>query len=322
MTMPDRPTVLLTNALHPDGEAILAPHARLVTAPDTRAETLRALAVDADGIIARSKLPDDIVDHAPRLKGMVRHGVGLDFIPVAAATARGVAVANLPGSNTQAVAEYFFAALFALRRPIGAIDARLRDGGWDAARTLANSSAEIAATTVGVIGVGTIGGRIAAMARDGFGMTVLGASRRKGRMPACITEVDLERLFRQSDAIAVTCALTDETRGLVSARMIAEMKPTAVLINMSRGPVVDTAALLKALHDGAIGGAALDVYDAQPVPPESPLFDCPRLLMTPHVAGITATSLRQMSVGAAEEMLRILRGERPLNLVNPEYLKA
>src|SRR5215210_2886447 len=110
--MADLPAVLITNPMHPDGEAVLAPHARLVVAPDAGAETLRRLARDADGIIVRAKLPDDIVDHAPRLRGMVRHGVGLDFIPVEAATRRGIAVANLPGSNTQTVAEYFFSALF------------------------------------------------------------------------------------------------------------------------------------------------------------------------------------------------------------------
>src|SRR5882757_11429685 len=120
--MPDKPIVLLTNPIHADGAALLAPHVKLLVAPDTKPETLRALAKDADGIIVRAKLPDDIVAHAPRLKGMVRHGVGLDFIPVAAATARGVAVANLPGSNTTAVAEYVLSALLHLRRPLYRLD--------------------------------------------------------------------------------------------------------------------------------------------------------------------------------------------------------
>ena len=120
--MPDKPIVLLTNAMHPDGEAILAPHVRMIVPPDAQPETLREWAGEADGIIVRAKLPDDIVDHAPRLKGIVRHGVGLDFIPVAAATARGIAVANLPGSNTNAVAEYVMSALMHLRRPLQRLD--------------------------------------------------------------------------------------------------------------------------------------------------------------------------------------------------------
>ena len=319
--MAELPVVLLTNAIHPDGEALLAPHARLVTAPDTKPETLRALAAEADGIIVRAKLPDDIVDHAPRLRGMVRHGVGLDFIPVAAATARGVQVANLPGSNTQTVAEYVIAALLHLRRPLSAIDAAMRAEGWNAARPMSDGFAEIGGTTLGIIGVGSIGGRVAQIAR-GFGMSVLGASRRKGRMPPGVEEVELSDLFRRSDAIAVTCALTEETRGLVSASLIRVMKPGAVLVNVSRGPVVDTAALIEALRSGAVAGAALDVFDAQPLPPEDPFFSTPRLLLTPHVAALTATSSRAMAVGAAEEMLRILRGERPRNLVNPEAVAA
>jgi D-3-phosphoglycerate dehydrogenase len=252
---------------------------------------------------------------------MVRHGVGLDFIPVGAATRRGVMVANLPGCNTQAVAEYFFSALFHLRRPLGRFDAVFRAEGWSAARAQAPATVEIGATTIGIVGVGTIGGRIAAIAQ-GFGMTVLGASRDKSRTRLGVQAVDLTELFRRADAIAVSCALTEETRGLVNARLIGLMKPDAVLINMSRGPVVDTTALIDALSRRAIGGAAVDVYDVQPLAADSPLFTLPNLLMTPHVAAITATSLRAMSVGAAEEMLRILRGERPNNLVNPDYAKA
>lgn len=320
--MPDKPTVMLTNAMHPDGEAILAPHVRLIVPPDARPETLRAWARDADGIIVRAKLPDDIVDHAPRLKAMVRHGVGLDFIPVAAATARGIAVANLPGSNTSAVAEYVMSALMHLRRPLYRLDLGLRRDGWNAARPIADSLAELSGSTLGILGVGTIGRRIATMARDGFGMRVLGTSRRKGSLPAGVEEVSLENLFARSDAIAVCCALTDETRGMVSSDLIGRMKPSALLVNVSRGAVIETPALVDALRAQQIGGAALDVFDVQPLPPNDALFDCPNLLLTPHTAGITATSGRAMAVGSAEEMLRILRGEQPLNLVNPAYKAA
>jgi D-3-phosphoglycerate dehydrogenase len=320
--MSDKPVVLITNPLHPDGDAILAPLVRMVVAPDTRPETLRALAADADGIIVRAKLPDDIVDHAPRLKGMVRHGVGLDFIPVAAATARGVAVANLPGSNTTAVVEYVMSALLHLRRPLYRLDSLLRSDGWGKARAIAEEFSELRNSTLGVLGVGTIGSRIAEVARSGFGMKVIGTSRRTGRLPAGIEEVSLPELFARSDALAVSCALNDETRGLVSAALIARMPRHAILINVSRGPVVETAALVEALKAGKLGGAALDVFDVQPLPPDSPLFDCPNLMLTPHAAAITASSSRAMSVGAAQEMLRILRGEAPLNLVNPGHKAA
>lgn len=313
---PARPRVLLTNPIHPEAVAVLEPVVTLVTAPDTADETLRALASDVDGIIVRAKLPDDILDHGPRILGLVRHGVGLDFIPVEAATARGVAVANLPGCNTQAVAEYAMAALLHLRRPLVTLDAGLRNGGWQT-RVLADRLGELGGTTLGIVGIGAIGSRIAAMARLGFGMRVLGTTRRPGSLPAGITETALDDLFADADAVILSCALTTETRGLVDAARIARMKPGAVLINIARGPVVQTGPLLEALQAGRIGGAALDVFDVQPLPPSSPLLRAPNLLLTPHVAGITATSGRAMSVGAAGEMLRILRGDRPENFVNP-----
>jgi D-3-phosphoglycerate dehydrogenase len=314
------PIVLLTNPIHPDGEKILSPHAKLLVAPDAGAETLRSLAAEVEGIIVRAKLPDDIVAHAPKLRGIVRHGVGLDFIPVEAATARKIAVANLPGSNTTAVAEYVMSAMLQLRRPLYRMDALLRRDGWGPARAVADQLTELGGSTLSILGVGTIGRRIAKIAHEGFGMKVMGTSRRKGALPAFVQEVTLEELFEKADAVVVSCALTAETSGLVKASLIARMKPQAILINVSRGAVVETAAIAEALNSGRIAGAALDVFDVQPLPADSPLFSCPNLLLTPHVAAITASSSRGMSIGAAEEMVRILRGERPLNLVNPDSM--
>ena len=320
--MPEQPVVLLTQPMHADGVALLTPHVRLITAPDTKPDTLRKWAAEADGIIVRAKLPDDIVDHAPRLKGMVRHGVGLDFIPVAAATARGVAVANLPGSNTNAVAEYVLSALMHLRRPLYRMDGLMRSDGWGAARATAESLTELGGSTLGILGVGTIGSRVAQIARAGFGMTILGTSRRKGSLPDGVEDVALVDLFARSDAVVVCCTLTDETRGLVNRDLIGRMQPHAVLVNVSRGAVIETPALIDALKQNRLAGAALDVFDIQPLPADDALFSCPNLLLTPHAAAITASSSRAMAVGAAEEMLRILRGETPRNLVNPGHKAA
>ncbi len=317
--MAERPIVLLTNPIHPDAVAILEPLATLVTAPDARHDTLRRMAKDAVGIIVRAMMPEDICDHAPNLKAMVRHGVGLDFIPVEAATRAGVIVANLPGSNTQAVAEYFFTALTHLRRPLYRLDAALRADGWDAARALANPTSEIGGTTLGIVGFGMVGSRVARIGQ-GFGMTVIAADRGDRAMPEGVEAVDLPTLFDRADAVAISCALTEETRGLVSADLIARMKPSAVLINMARGPIVDAMAVLAAVDAGRLAGAAFDVYDTHPLPPESPLLASNRLLLTPHVAAITTTSMHAMSVGAAEEMARILRGEPPKNFVNRDQL--
>lgn len=317
--MAKRPRLLITNPTHPDGVALIETRAELIVAPDAEFDTLRRLAADVQGIIVRAKLPDDILDHAPAVRGIVRHGVGLDFIPVEAATRRGVPVANLPGSNAQAVAEYCIAALLALRRPLAAADADLRTRGWLPARDTANRFPEIGGSTLGIVGVGATGGRLAQIAHHGFCMTVLGNTRRPEALPEHVGAVDVDTLFERADAIALCCPLTDQTRGLASAARIARMKPDAVLINVARGPVVDTEALLAALHAGRIAGAALDVHDQHPLPAEHPSFDCPRLLLTPHTAGITSTSMRNMSLGAAAEMLRILDGKEPIHLVNPDY---
>ena len=318
--MTERPVVLLTNPIHPEAEAMLAVQARPVTAPDPSPETLRALIAEAEGLVVRVKLPDDILEGATRLRGIVRHGVGLDMIPVAAATARGIPVANLPGSNTQAVAEYVFAALFHLRRQVWRLDGGLRAEGWGAVRPIADGLSEIGGSTLGVLGLGEIGGRVARIGQHGFGMRVLGASRSGATLGGLAQAVDLGTLFAQSDAVVVACPLTEATRGLVDAALIGRMRPGAVLINVARGPVIDAAALAAALQAGKLAGAALDVFDVQPLASDHPLLACPNLLLTPHVAGITQTSSRAMSVGAVEEMLRILRGERPRNLVNPEIL--
>ncbi|MGP1679544.1 MAG: hydroxyacid dehydrogenase [Burkholderiales bacterium] len=316
--MAESKIVLATNPLHPDGKAMLENSVRLVIAPDARYETLNAMAADVDGIIVRAQLPDDICDHAPKLKGIVRHGVGLDFIPVDAATHKGIAVANLPGCNTQTVAEYCFAQMLNLRRPLTKADAALRAKGWDKARSMASDFSELNGTTLGILGVGTIGSRVASIA-TAFGMKVIGNSQLTDNMPAGVERVSVDELFSRADTIVLHCALTSETRGIVNAKRIGAMKAHAVLINASRGPVVDTGALVEALKAGKIAGAALDVYETHPLEAGDALLSCPNLLLTPHIAAITATSFRIMSVGAAQEMLRILAGEKPLNLVNPEF---
>ena len=137
-------------------------------------------------------------------------------------------------------------------------------------------------------------------------------------MPAHVEPVDRQALFEQADIVVLCCPLNEQTKGLVDAATVALMKPTAILINVSRGPVIDTAAVLAALRQGHLGGAALDVHDQQPLTGKEPLFDCPNLLITPHVAGITATSLHGMSHGAVHTLIALLRGEKPANVVNPE----
>jgi D-3-phosphoglycerate dehydrogenase / 2-oxoglutarate reductase len=147
---------------------------------------------------------------------------------------------------------------------------------------------------------------------------VLGLTRRPESLPSQVQGVGKQRLLTQSDVLVLCCPLNDETRGLIDAASVALMKSDAILINVSRGPVIEVAAVLAALHQGRLGGAALDVHDKQPLDGKEALFDAPNLLLTPHVAGITGTSMRAMSEGAVATLLALLRGERPRNVVNPE----
>ena len=321
MTNKPKPKVLLTNPIHPQLLALLQAHCEVIVAPDASPATIARLIADAEGLIVRAQLAPNVFDDAPCLRAVVRHGVGLDMIPVEAATARGIPVANLPGSNTAAVVEYCVAAMLHFRRRLALIDTRLRTEGWAAARPLADQATELRQSVCGIVGLGAVGAQLAGVAA-GLGMRVIGLTRRPGSMPPHVEAVSKQALFEQADVVVLCCPLNEQTKGLVDAATVALMKPTAILINVSRGPVIDTAAVLAAIKCGALGGAALDVHDQQPLTGQEPLFDCPNLLISPHVAGITATSLHGMSHGAVHTLIALLRGDKPANVVNPEVFKT
>jgi D-3-phosphoglycerate dehydrogenase len=153
-------------------------------------------------------------------------------------------------------------------------------------------------------------------------MRVLGHRRDRSAMPPGVAYAGLDDLFRESDFVALACPLTEETRGLAGAARLALMRRDAWLLNLARGPVVEEAALVEALRAGRIGGAALDVYDRQPLAPDHPLRALPNVLLTPHAAGLSAEAVVRMGTGAAEEVVRILRGERPRSFINPEAWEA
>lgn len=310
--------VLLTDSIAAEGEAVLARAAEVVRAPDGEPDTVRRLARDADAVIIRSKLPDDIFEAARRLRAVVVHGTGTDLVPLAEATARGIAVANLPGVNAQSVAEYCALAMLMLARNIFAISTAIRARPWDEARVLGSDVHEIAGMTAGIVGVGEIGARLARILRNGFGMRVLGNQRRLDRLPSEAEPAALDALLAASDFVVVTCPLTKETYHLFDRGRIETMKKSAWLINVGRGAVLDEAALIEALQGRRIAGAMLDVYEHYRLPPGHALFALDNVVLTPHLAGMTRESRSRMGVAAAEEALRMLRGERPNNFVNPE----
>jgi D-3-phosphoglycerate dehydrogenase len=310
--------VLIVDPIAPAGEALLSRSVEIERSPDSDPQTIRRLAREADGIITRSKLPDDVFQAAPRVRAVAIHGTGTDLVPLADATARGVMVSNIPGGNAQSVAEYCVMAMLMLARGVLQIADSLKKDTWDNARALGAGAHEISAMTLGLVGVGEIGKRVARICRQGLGMRVLGNQRRMERLPADAEPASLDEVVSKSDFVVITCPLNKDTHHLFSHNLISRMKPTSWLINVGRGPVVEEAALIDALRERRIAGAMLDVYEHYRLPPGHPLFSLDNAVLTPHLAGMTVESRARMSVAAAEEMLRMLAGERPKNFVNPE----
>jgi D-3-phosphoglycerate dehydrogenase len=322
--MPDAglPVVFSTHALHPAAVSALGNACRLEVASALDAATLIAESRDAAAIIVRAPLPEAIFADAPLLRAAVRHGAGLDMIPVEAATAAGVLVANVPAVNARSVAEHVFFVTMALLRRFRMMDSDLRARGWLAGRAHAERTNELSGRKIGIVGYGAVGRQVHAIAANGFGLEVAVNSRSRPADLSGAAFLDIDALVAWSDVLVLCCPLNAQTRGLIDARRIALMKPGALIVNVARGPVIDDEALVAALREGSIGGAALDVFATQPLPADHPYFSFDNVIVTPHMAGITEESMVRMGAGAAAEVLRILSGELPVNLRNPEVLPA
>jgi len=310
--------ILVTDPIDAGGIALLATRAEVVQATDTSAQALRTLARDVDAVITRSHLPDDLFEAGPRIRAVTIHGTGIDLVPLASASARGVMVANIPSGNAQSVAEYCLMAIMLLARNFRLIDSSLRNAAWDNARAMAEPAVEVGRKTLGIVGVGHIGSRLAQMCRDGLSMRVLGNQRRLDRLPKGVEPVSLDALLAESDFVVLTCPLTPQTQHLMNAARLRAMKSTAFLVNVGRGPVIDEGALIDALRTNVIAGAMLDVYEHYRLEPDNPLRSLPNAVLTPHLAGSTRESRIRAGRIAAEETLRMLAGERPISFVNPE----
>ena len=310
--------VLVTDLIDPAGIALLAQSTEVVQPPDTHPDTLRALGREVDAVITRSRLPEDLFDAAPRIRAVMIHGTGTDLVNVASANARGVMVGNIPGGNAQSVAEYCLMAILLLARNFRAIDQSLRSDAWDTARAHAGRASEVGTKTLGIVGVGHIGKRLAKLCSGGLSMRVLGNQRRLDALPEGVEPAALDKLLAESDFVVLTCPLTPETHHLMNSARLAAMKKTAFLINVGRGPVIDETALVEALRENTIAGAMLDVYEHYRLEPGHPLLSLPNAVLTPHLAGSTRESRVRAGRIAAEETLRMLAGDLPLNFVNPE----
>jgi phosphoglycerate dehydrogenase-like enzyme len=270
----------------------------------------------ADAVVAAmDPYTNGVLEACPRLRAIIRWGTGYDSVDLAACTARGVAACNAPGLNVEAVADHVFAVMLALARRLPHQIAVVRAGAWEEVRGV-----ELFRKTLGIAGFGAIGKAVARRAR-GFDCRVLAydpilspaAAVEHGAEPA-----DLHRLFGEADFVTLHAALTTESRGMVGEDLLRRMKPTAYFINAARGPLVDEDALLRALTDGWIAGAAVDTYTREPLRPDHPLRHLPNCLATPHSAFNTAEAAAATNACVAEQVVAVLRGERPRFPLNPE----
>ncbi len=285
-------------------------------------DTLLARVRGVDGLLCllTDRIDGEVMDAAgPSLKVISNHAVGFDNIDVPAATARGIPVGNTPGILTDATADFAFALLLAAARRVVEGERFVRAGRWKTWGPSLLLGQDVYGATLGLIGFGRIGQAMARRAA-GFAMRVLYHDPSLPGPPAGLnaTPVDLPTLLRESDFVSLHVPLTAQTRGLINRETLALMKPTAVLINTARGPVVDQAALYEALRDQRIFAAALDVTDPEPIPLDSPLLTLDNCLIVPHIASASVTTRQKMSLMAAENLLAGLRGERLPNCVNPE----
>ncbi len=291
--------------------------------PPPRDELLRRVA-GVDGLLSllTDVVDDELLDAAgPQLKVVSNFAVGFDNIDVPALTRRGIPAGNTPGVLTETTADLAFALLMAAARRIPESVDYVREGNWRTWGPMLLMGVDVHGTTLGIVGFGRIGRELARRGR-GFGMKILyhdvhpATPEEEAELGA--RQVELDELLRESDFISLHVNLTDDTHHLIDAAALRAMKPTAVLVNTSRGPVVDPDALTVALRDGEIFAAGLDVTEPEPLPADHPLVGLPNCVVVPHIASASKVTRGRMAGMAAANLLAGLRGERLPTPVNPE----
>lgn len=291
--------------------------------PPSRDELLRGIAT-ADALLSllTDRIDRELIAAAPRLRVIANHAVGYENIDIAAATERSILVTNTPDVLTETTADFAWALLLAAARRIPEGIQYVREGRWRTWGPELLLGPDVYGATLGLVGLGRIGAAVARRAQ-GFDMRVLyhtptpHPDRAEG---AQWTELDT--LLTESDFVSIHTPLTPDTRGLLDARRLALMKPTAVLVNTARGPVVDTQALYEALRDHKLFAAALDVTDPEPLPADHPLLSLPNCTVVPHIASASYATRERMARMAAANILAVLGGELPPNLVNADAIAS
>ncbi|HDD69099.1 MAG TPA: D-glycerate dehydrogenase [Candidatus Korarchaeota archaeon] len=282
---------------------------------------------DVDALVSLLTDPIDaeVMDAAPRLKIISQYAVGYDNIDVKAATERGIYVTNTPGVLTETVADFTMALMMAVSRRVVEADKYIRSGKWKVGwHPLYFLGADLYGATLGIVGLGRIGSAVARRAK-GFNMRILyyDVVRREDlEKELGLKYVDLDTLLKESDFVTLHVPLLPETKDMIGERELKLMKPTAYLINTSRGKVVDEKALIRALKEGWIAGAALDVFYQEPTPPDNPLLELDNVVVTPHIASASLETRSRMAEIVAENLIAFKEGKKPPTLVNPEVMNV
>jgi D-3-phosphoglycerate dehydrogenase / 2-oxoglutarate reductase len=316
--------ILIVQPIHERGVRVFDERFEVRVASDPSVATVIREIEGVEGVIVRTApFPREIIEAAKGLKVIGRHGVGVDNIDVKAATEKGIVVVNTPNANATSVAEHTVTVIGALAKRTVAYDRATREGRWE----LRNSytAVDLDGKTLGLIGIGRIGTMVARRVAVAFNMKVIAydpyVTAEKAKELGVALCAQMDDVFRQADVVSLHTPLTPETRGFVNEAKLRLMKPTAFLINLSRGEVVDEKSLYEALKSGVIAGAAIDVYDPEPPANDSPLFALENILLSPHSAALTQECVIRMATGAAEGVVDLLSGKRPQFVVNPEVYK-
>ena len=288
--------------------------------PADNEEYLRLLGEAQGCLVATSALPGEVIRRAPKLKVISRFGIGYDGVDLRAATECGVIVCNAPTSPAEATADLAFTLLLGTARQLPRAHDFTKSGEWSRTGKGLPLAIEVHGRTLGIIGFGRIGRAVARRAA-GFSMRVLYYDVLAAPTNIAAERVELATLLQEADFVSLHVPLSEATTGLIGARELAQMKRSAVLINASRGPVVDEQALCEALCGGQIAGAGLDVYSQEPPVVDCPLFELENVVLTPHIGSATYHTRVAMAKEAAENILAVLIDGQPRNVVNPEVLR-
>jgi phosphoglycerate dehydrogenase-like enzyme len=313
-----KPIVWTEVVLSPDARARLDAIAEVIV--DPTGDRLRGAQV---AIIGATYIDDAFLEKAgPDLRMVIRHGVGYDRVDVPVCSARGVLAANTPDGPTLSTAEHAVALILSLAKRLQEASASMRTGVPMTMSRLSLQGADLGGRTLGIIGFGRIGRRVGEICALGFGMKVLVHDPFAGdvaaQLPWAEAAASLDDLLARSDFVTLHTSLTPETTHLIGERELRLMRPSAYLVNVSRGPVIDEPALIRVLRDGHLAGAGLDVYDPEPPEPSNPLLAMPNVVVTPHIASNTLEGIARLSNAVVDQIELLLRGARPTSLIDPD----